>query len=162
MLPLGLNVRRYCPADRRDVGHLLQVARAHDRRGGGSGDEDRTIAPSYLTAGGECLVGQLTCHLIPGRRPIASGPVVVLAAFRLGAAGEARDVLLEVHPAHRTQGHGSALLAALEEAARVRGSARMEMVVPAAVAGFPRRHGYCEVEAADAAGALLRFVKELG
>ena len=38
----------------------------------------------------------------------------------------------------------------------------MEMVVPAAVAGFPRRHGYCEVEAADAAGALLRFVKELG
>ncbi|MEF8852655.1 MAG: GNAT family N-acetyltransferase [Haloarculaceae archaeon] len=131
----GPVVRRYEPGDERAVRDVFQ--RAMCEAGTDPADVPGTrdlewVEAAYIEPGGEFLVVEVDGEVV------ATGGLVVD-----GDVGELFRVAVD--PDHQREGHGSRLLAALEDAARDRGVERVVLTTArrqaAAVAFYPER-GY--------------------
>ncbi|MFC7140259.1 GNAT family N-acetyltransferase [Halosimplex aquaticum] len=153
-------LRRYEPRDRDAVWHLHRTA----LREAGSNPEDvpnsddiRDVEGNYLDAGGEFLVVERDGEIV------AMGGLTAADAEIPPGAGEL--LRIAVHPDHQRAGHGSAIVAGLEDAARERGLERVFLWTAqrqrSAVA-FYRSRGYEGTDhRTEGEYELLRFEKAL-
>jgi predicted GNAT family N-acyltransferase len=71
-----------------------------------------------------------------------SGRVVATGRLLLGDDGRASIGRMATDPAHRGNGHGAAVLAELQRAARARGAVEIELHAQLTARGFYERAGY--------------------
>ena len=131
-------IRSFEPADAAAVWTLhnkaLEETGAH--AGNGPWDEDLLDPSTYLTCGGEFVVGLL------GRELVAMG------ALRPTSADSAEIKRMRVAPRHQRQGLGTRVLEELERRAQALGFARLHLdttVQQKAAQQFYVRHGYREM-----------------
>ncbi|MGE5507546.1 MAG: GNAT family N-acetyltransferase [Chitinophagales bacterium] len=152
-----LGLRRYEPADYPSVQalHVLGLKQAGAYHGEGPWDDDlRAIEASYLTAGGDFLVG---CE---------DGQLVAMGALRPTTRNLAEVKRMRVHPAYQGRGYGQLLLDRLEARARELGYSRLHLETSAAQAAalsLYRKNGYREIWRAPLRGSdCFFFEKDLG
>jgi GNAT superfamily N-acetyltransferase len=148
-------VRRYEPGDQPAVRDVFERA----MRDAGTDPADipgtrdlEWIDAAYVETGGEFLVVEVGDEVVAIGGLVVDGDVAEL--FRIA-----------VDPAHQREGHGSRLLAALEDAARGRGAERVVLTTASrqdSAVSFYRRHGY-EGTGTDRDGEyrLRHFAKRL-
>jgi len=128
-------VRRYEPGDEAAIRDVFE--RAMREAGTDPADIPGTrdlewVEAAYVETGGEFLVVEVGGEVVAIGGLVVDGDVAEL--FRIA-----------VDPAHQREGHGSRLLAALEDAARERGAERVVLTTASrqesAVAFYPK-HGY--------------------
>jgi ribosomal protein S18 acetylase RimI-like enzyme len=111
-------LRRFEPVDERAVWelHNLGLAGTGAHLGNGPWDEDlRSIQDSYLSDGGEFLVG------------VVDGTVVAMGALRHVTDSVAELKRMRVHPRFQRRGFGRQILLALEERARQLGYTKIRL-----------------------------------
>jgi len=151
-----LAIRRYRDADHDDVWALHNLA-LHDvgaHAGNGPWDDDlHHIAPVYLDAGGEFLVG------------LHDGRIVAMGALRRTAGDAAEVTRMRVHPDFQRRGFGRAILESLLRRASRLGCRRLHLettVGQLAARKLYRASGFVEVGRTTYAGFdVIQFAREL-
>jgi ribosomal protein S18 acetylase RimI-like enzyme len=152
-----LVIRTYETADYDAVWRLHRAALQAVGADAGEGpweDDLRAIEATYLASGGAFLVGLL------------DGQIVAMAALRPKGPGAAEVKRMRVLPAHQRRGFGGRMLAALEEHARRRGFATLQLdttVQQHAAQRLYERHGFQEVRRGRMLGFdCIFYEKQLG